>query len=377
MFDTRKKIGVLGGGQLGRMLLQASIDLGLDLHVMDTKDCPCENIVPHFVEGNITDFEQVLNFGKNLDILTIEIENVNIEALEELERRGVKVYPQAKVIKLIQDKGLQKEFYERIKVETAPYHLISSTKEIEGLIDFLPAMQKLRKGGYDGKGVQAILDRNEVGKAFDAPSVLEKFVDLEKELSVIISRNEKGEISCFPIVEQEFNSEANLVEFLFSPADIENELALKAEKIAQKIIEELDMIGLLAIEFFLDKSGNLLVNEIAPRPHNSGHQTIEGNITSQFQQHLRCISGLPLGSTDTIQPSVMINLLGEKDSEGEASYIGLAESMKLEGVYPHIYGKKMSKPFRKMGHVTIINKDLKTAKKIALNVKETIQVVGK
>ena len=376
-FSTDLKIGILGGGQLGRMINQASIDIGLDLYIMDSADSPCSKHAAHYTDGDIRNFEDVVNFGKDLDIITIEIENVSVEGLAYLEQSGVKVFPQPRVLKLIQDKGLQKEFYEKIGVPTAPYLLLENHQELEQNSDFLPAMQKLRKGGYDGKGVTPIKSETDIVNGFKEPSVLEQFVDLKKELSVIISRNEKGETKSFPLVEQEFNDEANLVEFLFSPAAIDNHIAEQAEEIAKKIITELDMIGILAVEFFLDQDDQLFVNEIAPRPHNSGHQTIEGNYTSQFEQHLRTISGLSLGSTAIIQPSVMINLLGEKNSEGKARYEGLSEIMSWEGVYPHIYGKTVSKPFRKMGHVTVINPDLNKAIELSLKVKETIKVFGK
>lgn len=376
-FSTDLKIGILGGGQLGRMINQASISIGLDLFIMDSANSPCSTHTPNYTIGNIRDFDDVVKFGKDLDVITIEIENVNVEALEWLEQNGVKVFPQPSAIKLIQDKGLQKEFYEKIGVPTAPYLLLKNHQELEKTVSFLPAMQKLRKGGYDGKGVIPIKSEKDIPSGFQEPSVLEQFVDLKKELSVIISRNERGETKSFPLVEQEFNSEANLVEFLFSPANVNESLQKKAQGIAEKIIVELDMIGILAVEFFLDQNDQLYVNEVAPRPHNSGHQTIEGNYTSQFEQHLRTISGLSLGSTDIIQPSVMINLLGEKDSEGIASYEGLSEVMSWAGVYPHIYGKAKSKPFRKMGHVTVINPDINKAVEISLKVKETIKVFGK
>ncbi|MEZ4924235.1 MAG: 5-(carboxyamino)imidazole ribonucleotide synthase [Crocinitomicaceae bacterium] len=370
------KVGVLGGGQLGRMLIQEAINFNIDIHILDVEGSPCSLVASHFKNGNIKDFEDVLNFGKDLDVLTIEIENVNIEALYELEKRGVKVYPQPKVIELIQDKGKQKEFYVVNNFPTAPYLLVNDLAETESNIDYIPFVQKLRTGGYDGKGVQTITSISDLEKGFDAPCVLEKFVDLEKELSVIVARNENGETMSFPVVEQEFNNEANLVEFLFSPADISSTIEETAQEIAKSIITKLDMVGLLAVEFFLSKTGELFVNEIAPRPHNSGHQTIEGNITSQFEQHLRSICGLPLGSTGIIKPSVMINLLGAKGYEGAAVYKGIHDILRIDGVYPHLYGKEMTKPFRKMGHITIVHNNLDKAKEIAHLVKETIQVIS-
>lgn len=370
------KVGVLGGGQLGRMLIQEAINFNIDLHIIDSAGCPCSLTASHFTEGNIRDYDDVLKFGHDLDILTIEIENVNVEALYQLEKEGVKVFPQPNVIELIQDKGLQKQFYEKHGLPTAPYKLVKDLKEAKAEDAFLPYVQKLRKGGYDGKGVLAMKTSNDLDSGFDEPCVLEQFVDLDKELSVIVARNEAGETRSFPLVEQEFNNEANLVEFLFSPADVNSEIEDRAQKIAEKIITELDMVGLLAVEFFLAKSGELYVNEIAPRPHNSGHQTIEGNITSQFEQHLRSITGLPLGSTAIIKPSVMINLLGSKNHTGKAIYKGLQDILKHEGVYPHLYGKAETKPFRKMGHITVIHNDLDQAIKLAKKVKDSIEVIS-
>jgi 5-(carboxyamino)imidazole ribonucleotide synthase len=371
------KIGVLGGGQLGRMLIQEAIDLNIDLHIMDKAHAPCSLHAAYFTPGDILNFEEVIEFGKSLDIITIEIENVNVEALYQLEKDGVKVYPQPSAIELIQDKGKQKEFYINNSFPTAEFKMTKNLNEALQNVDFLPFVQKLRKGGYDGKGVIAMQSKTELESGFDAPCVLEKFVDLEKELSVIVARNESGETKCFPLVEQEFNPEANLVEFLFSPADVDQEMEDKAQKIAIDIITKLNMVGILAVELFLSKTGEIMVNEIAPRPHNSGHQTIEGNYTSQFEQHLRAITNLPLGSTGTIQPSVMINLLGSKGHTGPAVYNGIEEAMSHEGVYPHLYGKASTKPFRKMGHLTVINPDLELAKKRALEIKESIKIVSK
>ena len=376
-FNPNIKIGVLGGGQLGRMLIQEAINFNFNLHLLDKAESPCEKYAAHYTRGDILNYSDVYNFGKNLDILTIEIENVNVKALYDLEKEGIKVYPQPRVIELIQDKGKQKEFYTANDFPTSEYYLINSAKEIETHLNHFPFMQKLRKGGYDGKGVQALKTKEDLTHSFDAPSVLEKFVDLDKELSVIVARTPNKETKCFPLVEQEFNEEVNLVEFLFSPANVSETIESIAKNIAKEIIEKLDMIGILAVEFFLDKSGNLLVNEIAPRPHNSGHQTIEGNYTSQFEQHLRAITNLPLGNTEIIHPSVMINLLGEKNEIGPAKYIGIREAISIQGVTPHLYGKNETKPYRKMGHVTVINSDLNKAKEIALNLKDSIKIIGK
>lgn len=376
-YSEKYKLGILGGGQLGRMFIQEAANLDVNVYILDPDNAaPSSKIAHHFECGNITDFETVYNFGKDKNVVTIEIEHVNVEALLKLESEGVQVYPQPAIIQMVQDKGKQKKFYSEFGIPTAPFRIINRAKELDEHVDFFPFVQKLRTGGYDGKGVQVLKSVSEVSKAFDAPSVLEKFVDFEKELSVIVARNVQGEIKSFPAVELEFNSEANLVEFLFSPADISSETETKAQKIATDLIEKMQMVGLLAVEMFLTKTGEILVNEIAPRPHNSGHQTIEGSFTSQYEQHLRAILGLPLGSTETIMPSVMLNLLGEKEFSGKVIYEGLSESLATRGVYPHIYGKSTTKPFRKMGHVTVLNESIDEAKKIAHKIKETIRVIS-
>jgi 5-(carboxyamino)imidazole ribonucleotide synthase len=370
------RIGVLGGGQLGRMMLQEAIDLNIHLHCIDPDPkAPCSEIAHSFTCGSITDFDSVYNFGKDKHLITVEIENVSVEALEKLEKEGVKVYPQPRVLRIIRDKGFQKEFYYQNAIPTAPFKLFINREEVlkNGIF---PIVQKLRTGGYDGKGVQVLKSKTDIDFAFDAPCVLEEMIPFAKELSVIVARNENGEIKTFPIVECEFNSEANLVEFLFSPAEVSIEIEGKAAKLAEEIIEKLDMVGLLAVEFFLNVDGNLLVNEIAPRPHNSGHHTIECNVTSQFAQHLRAILNLPLGSTDLIQAGAMINLLGEKGFEGSAIYQGLEEVLQISGVYPHIYGKETTKPFRKMGHVTITGKELDSVKEKTKSVQRLIKVIS-
>ncbi|MGV6862132.1 MAG: 5-(carboxyamino)imidazole ribonucleotide synthase [Putridiphycobacter sp.] len=371
------KLGILGGGQLGRMFIQEAANLDVKVYIMDGSGySPSREVAHHFTFGDITDYEDVYFFGIGKDVLTIEIENVNVKALYDLEKEGVKVFPQPRVIEMVQDKGLQKSFYQEHNIPTAPFFLIQDKSELPNYADQLPFMQKMRKGGYDGKGVTPLKSTADFKTAFDAPSVLEKFVDFEKELSVIVSRNEKGEVKCFPLVEQEFNPEANLVEFLISPAQVSETIEHKAQDIAKTIITKLEMVGILAVELFLTKDGEILVNEIAPRPHNSGHQTIEGNITSQYEQHLRSILNLPLGSTEITNASVMINLLGEKNQTGKVMYKGLEEVLEWKGVKPHIYGKAITKPFRKMGHVTVVNHDLEKAKSIAQQVKNTLKVVA-
>jgi 5-(carboxyamino)imidazole ribonucleotide synthase len=371
------KLGVLGGGQLGRMLIQSAMNYDVQIYAMDSSlSAPCGSLAHEFTEGDINNYDDVINFGKDKHVLTVEIEHVNVDALEELEKTGVKVFPQPRVLRLIQDKGLQKIFYEENDILTAPFKLISNKKELESSNDFFPAMQKLRKGGYDGKGVCKISEKKDFVNGFEAPSVLEKLIDFEKELSVIVARNERGEVESFPLVECEFNPVLNLVEFLFSPADVSQEIEQKAEDIAKDVIEKLDMVGLLAVEFFLTKEGELLVNEVAPRTHNSGHHTIECNYTSQFEQHLRAITNQSLGDTSIKIPGVMVNLLGEKDYKGPAIYQGLEEVIRQKGVYVHLYGKGDTKPYRKMGHATIINESIEQAKKNARMVQKLLKVIA-
>lgn len=376
-YQAGRIVGILGGGQLGRMFIQEALNFDICVHILDPDpEAPSSKIAHEFTLGSLLDFDTVYNFGKNKSVLTIEIEHVNVDALEQLEKEGVKIYPQPNVIRLIQDKGLQKEFYHQHQIPSAPFRLISDKSDLKDHQDFLPFMQKSRTGGYDGKGVQAIKTVTDFNKSFESGSVLEKFIDFEKELSVIVARNENGQTCSYPIVELKFNPEANLVEFLFAPAAVSESLEKEARLIAEEIIDKLGMVGILAVELFLTKDGKILVNEVAPRPHNSGHQTIEANFTSQYEQHLRSILNLPLGSTAAISPSVMINLLGEKNFFGPVIYNGIEEIVSWEGVYPHFYGKKETKPFRKMGHVTVLNKSLEEAKKIALKVKETLKVIG-
>jgi len=368
------KIGVLGGGQLGRMLIQEAINLNLHIHIMDPdQNAPCASIAQTFTCGAITDFDAVMEFGKDKNLITVEIENVNIEALEMLEKSGVQVYPQPHVLKVIKDKGTQKQFYKKNGIPTSPFVIFDSAQELKNASIELPAVQKLRTGGYDGKGVQILKDAK---SSFDAPHLIENLIDFEKEISIIVARNDKGQISTFPSVECEFNPEAHLVEFLFSPAEISQEIEKKAKEIAADLIEKIDMVGILAVEMFLTKSGDILVNEIAPRPHNSGHHTIECCETSQFAQHLRAILSLPLGSTALIQPGAMINLLGEKGHTGTAIYGGLSDLLDHDNVFPHLYGKEQTKPFRKMGHITITGKTLKEVKETAEKIKDIIQITA-
>lgn len=371
------KLGILGGGQLGRMLIQQAINYNVTSLVLDPDpDAPCKHIANYFENGSITDFDTVYNFGKKADIITIEIEKVNIDALEQLEKEGKQVFPQSRVIRLIQDKGVQKQFFKENDIPTSPFQIVNTKEDmINSNIPF-PYILKLRKDGYDGKGVMRINSADDLQNAFDAPCIIEKLVDFEKEVAVIVARNSKGDMKTFPMVEMEFNPEANLVEFLISPSTYGESLQQKAENIAKNIASSMNITGILAVEMFVCKDGDLLVNEVAPRPHNSGHQTIEGNYVSQFEQHLRSIYNLPLGDTTSITNAIMINLLGEKGSEGVAKYENLEKILAIDGVFVHLYGKKYTKPFRKMGHVTIVDIDREKAIEKARYVQKTLKVIA-
>jgi 5-(carboxyamino)imidazole ribonucleotide synthase len=372
---SRKRIAVLGGGQLGRMLIQEASRYNISLSVLDpSENAPAAEIATAFVKGDFKDYQTVIDFCEQADVVTIEIENVNIEALKELEKRGKQVYPQPKVLEIIKDKGLQKQFYLDRGIPTAPFRLVDGN--LEKHVDFIPYMQKSRTGGYDGKGVCPIKSENDIKDALSGPSVLEKWVPFVKELAVIVARNESGEVEVFPSVEMEFNEEANLVSLLFSPADIDQKTREEAERIAKKVAEDLGIIGLLAVEMFITAEGEVLVNEVAPRPHNSGHHTIECCYTSQYEQHLRAILNWPLGDTTLMEPAVMINLLGEKGYSGKAHYKGLREALETKGVYVHLYGKEQTSPFRKMGHITVLNASLAEAKRIARSLSESVKVVA-
>jgi 5-(carboxyamino)imidazole ribonucleotide synthase len=375
--DLTTKLGILGGGQLGRMLIQEAVNFNIHISVLDPSvNAPCADLANNFVVGNFNDYQTVLDFGKTVDVLTIEIEHVNIEALEELERLGKKVFPRPQALRTIQDKGLQKQFYKANDIQTAPFHLIDNAEDALLFKEKGPFMQKLRKGGYDGKGVTPLRTEAEFNAAFNAPSVLEEFVPFVKELAVIVARNENGELATFPLVEMEFNPEANLVEFIFSPANVNIEIENNAKKIAIAIANKLEHVGLLAIELFLTEDGNLLVNEIAPRPHNSGHHTIEACFVSQYGMHLRAILNMPLGSTGLRTPAVMINLLGEKGFEGKARYENIEEVLHTEGAYIHLYGKEDTKPFRKMGHITVCNSNLEQAKENARRFLKEVRIIS-
>ncbi|MCS4435644.1 5-(carboxyamino)imidazole ribonucleotide synthase [Aquiflexum gelatinilyticum] len=371
----QKTLGILGGGQLGRMVIQSAISYNIDIHILDPDpNAPCKSICQKFVNGSLNDFDTVYAFGQECDIITIEIENVNTEALQKLVDEGKDVFPQPHIIKMIQDKRLQKQFYKEKGIPTADFILTEDKADVIRNASFLPAVNKLGREGYDGRGVQILREKSDLERAFEAPGLLEKLIDFEKEIAVIVAKNPNGETKAFPVVECAFHPTANLVEFLFSPAQVSDDIEQKAQQIAIQVIEELGMIGILAVEMFVTKSGEILVNEIAPRPHNSGHHTIEANFTSQFEQHFRAVMGMPLGNTDTRCPAAMVNLLGEEGYTGDAYVEGMDEALSQKGVYVHLYGKKTTKPFRKMGHVTILDNEVEKLKKRALHIKEMIKV---
>ncbi|WP_291722615.1 5-(carboxyamino)imidazole ribonucleotide synthase [Bernardetia sp.] len=382
----QKKIGILGGGQLGRMLLSPAIDLDIELHFLENdSNAPCSTVSRNFHQGNITNYEDVLSFGRQMDVISIEIEKVSADALEQLEKEGKKVFPQPTIIRLIQDKRLQKQFYKDNQIPTSDFVLIDNKEE---LIDYLeknegklPIVQKLGKDGYDGKGVQILKDLEDAKQnGFEAPSLLEDKVEIEKEISVIVARNENGETTVFDAVEMVVNEKYNLLDYLLAPARISENQKQEATKLAIEVIEKLGengMVGLLAVELFIDKKGNILVNEVAPRPHNSGHHTIEACTTSQYAQHLRSILNLPLGKTTLRSSAAILNLIGEENHTGTPFYDGLDKLLELENVYPHIYGKKQTKPARKMGHITVLGNDIEKLKETVEKVKGSIHVITK
>jgi 5-(carboxyamino)imidazole ribonucleotide synthase len=359
------------------MFIQNALNYGHEVVTLDPDpEAPCSLISHEFICADRNDEDAVYAMGKTCDVVTIEIENVSIAALKRLEAEGVEVYPQPHVLEMVKDKGLQKNFYKEHGLPTAPFALVERKDEIHHHLDLLPVMQKMRVGGYDGKGVTPIKGVDDIVSGFDAPSVLEQWVDYEMELAVLVARNKGGDVRSFPVVEQVFNEEANLVDYLVSPARIKPEIEQKARSLAEQLIAQIDMVGLLAVELFLTKDGRVLINEIAPRPHNSGHHTIEACFVSQFDMHMRAILNWPLGDTSLRTPAAMINLLGEKGYNGPVKYEGMSRAVGAKGVYPHIYGKALTKPFRKMGHVTVVGDSAEDALEKAKIVKEMIQVIA-
>ncbi len=352
------KAGILGGGQLGRMLLQAAINYPVQTFLMEKDDdCPAAHLCHHFTKGDITNYNDVYNFGEKVDVLTIEIENVNIEALAALEKEGVKVFPNAAALKIIKNKILQKQFYKAIEVPTSEFIITQNKSDVESLVHFLPAVHKLAEGGYDGKGVQVINVEKDIENAFEAAAVLEKMVDIKKELSMIVAVSQTGETAIYEPVDMIVDKQLNLLSYQISPANIPQKLMWKAEAIALKVVKELKSPGIFAVELFADNEDNIFVNETAPRVHNSGHHTIEACYSSQFDMLWRVMLGYPLGNTDHILPSAIVNLVGENNYSGVPIYEGLHEVLTMDNIFVHTYGKALTKPGRKMGHVTIMSNE--------------------
>ncbi|MEO5685347.1 MAG: 5-(carboxyamino)imidazole ribonucleotide synthase [Chitinophagaceae bacterium] len=372
-----QKIGILGGGQLGRMLLQAAVNYPVETFVLENDpDCPAAHLCHHFTKGDIRNFDDVYNFGKGLDAITIEIESVNEDALEKLESEGVKVFPKPAALRIIKNKILQKQFYKEHQLPTAAFVITQNLHELNNHINFLPAVHKIAMGGYDGRGVQVISKKDEISKGFDAPAILEKMVEIQKEIAQIVAINEKGEAALYPAVDMIFNKDLNLLDYQISPADIPQKAAWKIEAIAVSLVKSLKSPGIFAVEFFIDRNGDVFVNETAPRVHNSGHHTIEGNYSSQFDMLWRIMLGYPLGNTDHILPAAIVNLLGAEGFEGDAKYDGIHEVLGMDNVFVHIYGKKTTRGGRKMGHITILSNEKQELTHKAHTIRRTIKVIA-
>ena len=381
-YSSNFKLGILGGGQLGRMLLAETQKFDIHTAILESnKNAPCAEICNTFVIGDLLDFDAVYNFGKTVDLLTIEIENVNLDALDKLEDEGLTIYPKPKDLRIIQSKARQKNFYIDHQIPTAAFSHYAYLEELKhsyqnNIIHF-PFVWKAARFGYDGNGVKIVRNIEDLESLPTVECITEKLIPFKNELAVIVARNVAGDIKTYPVVEMEFHPEANQVEYVICPARIENKIAEKARALALKVVRDLDFVGLLAVEMFQTDTDELLVNEVAPRPHNSGHYSIEASYTNQFEQHLRSILNLPLGNTASKVAGIMVNLVGEEGYSGDVVYENIAEILKIDGVTPHIYGKKETRPFRKMGHVTIVNSNIDTARAVAQKVKETIRVISK
>jgi len=380
-FSSNFKLGILGGGQLGKMLLFDTRKFDIQTYVLDSSDeAPCKIACNQFFKGDLMDFDTVYNFGKQVDVLTFEIELVNLEALEKLENEGTKVYPSPKTLKLIQNKGIQKKFYLENNIPTAPSQTYQNLKSLViQIVDSkleMPFVWKCTEFGYDGNGVKIIRTLQDLENLPNVECIAEEMVEFKNELAVIVCRSPSGEIKTYPVVEMEFHPEANQVEYVICPARIDDQVALKARAIALDVSEKFHHVGLLAVEMFQTFDDEILVNEVAPRPHNSGHYSIEASFTSQFENHLRAILDLPLGNTDSKVAGIMVNLVGSAGFYGDVIYENIEKILGWDGVTPHIYGKKQTRPFRKMGHVTIVNEDIDEARRIAEDVKNTIRVIA-
>jgi 5-(carboxyamino)imidazole ribonucleotide synthase len=376
-FCPMLKVGILGGGQLGRMLLQAAANYQVETHVMENDDeCPAAHLCRHFIKGNIRDYNDVYNFAKNLDALTIEIENVNIDALEKLESEGVKIYPKPSVLRIIKNKVLQKQYYLENQIPTAEFAVLQSLKEIDQWEQLLPAVQKLAEGGYDGRGVQIIDDLSTAHVGFDEHSVLEKKIKIKKEVAAIIAVDQNGKTALYPPVEMVFNKDLNLLDYQLCPADIPQNVLWKVEAVSLTVVRNFKSPGLFAVELFVDQNDDVFVNETAPRVHNSGHHTIEAHYSSQFDMLWRIIFGHPLGNTKYILPSVMVNIIGSEGHSGEPKYEGLDEVLKIDNAFVHIYGKQQTKPGRKMGHATVLSSEKQDLIHKAHKIKQLLSVVS-
>jgi 5-(carboxyamino)imidazole ribonucleotide synthase len=381
-FSSDFKLGVLGGGQLGRMLLTETQKFDIFTSILDSSaEAPCAQICNEFHQGNLLDFNTVYNFGKQVDLLTIEIENVNIDALDRLEKEGLTIYPTPKSIRIIQNKATQKNFYKEKNIPTAAYFHFAYLEELKhsyhnSIIKF-PFVWKAARFGYDGTGVKIVRTFKDIENLPQGECIVEKLIPFKNELAVIVARNHDGDVTSYPVVEMEFHPEANQVEYVICPARIDDNIAKKARKIALKVADAFDFVGLLAVEMFQTEEDEILVNEVAPRTHNSGHYSIEASNTNQFEQHLRSILNLPLGNTESKVAGIMVNLVGAEGYTGEVIYENIDKILQIDGVTPHIYVKKITKPFRKMGHVTIVNKDINKARKVAQQVKKLIKVISK
>ncbi|MDB9858805.1 5-(carboxyamino)imidazole ribonucleotide synthase [Flavobacteriaceae bacterium] len=381
-FSSNFTLGILGGGQLGKMMLYETRKFDITTHVLDPSlEAPCRIACDHFTQGDLMDYDTVYTFGKKVDILTFEIEGVNIEALEALEKEGKKVYPSSKTLRNIQDKGVQKKFYDTHKIPTAPFSVFETIALVKKAVASgelkLPFVWKSCTGGYDGKGVQVIKNSQTLDVLPDCPCITEDLVAFKNELAVIVVRNPSAQVKTYPVVEMEFHPQANQVEYVICPARIDDKVAAKARSIAIQVSKAFEHVGLLAVEMFQTNDDQIIVNEVAPRPHNSGHYSIEASYTNQFEQHIRAILDLPLGNTASKVGGIMVNLVGEQNHTGDVAYQNIEEIMAMDGVTPHIYGKKQTRPFRKMGHVTIVNQNIDTAREIAQQVKQRIKVISK
>ena len=353
-----KKAGILGGGQLGRMLLQAAANYPVETFVLENDpQCPAAHLCHHFIQGDISNFDDVYNFGKGLDAITIEIESVNLEALEKLESEGVAVYPKPAALKIIKNKILQKQFYKNNQIPSSDFIITENMDELLQHKDFLPAVHKLAMGGYDGKGVQVLKKPDNIPLGFNAPAVLEKMVHIKKEIAVTVAVSNKGQTTLYAPVDMVFDQHLNLLDYQLSPATLPEKVFWKVEAIAMKLVKELKSPGIFAVELFVDIDDNVFVNETAPRVHNSGHHTIEACYSSQFDMLWRIILNFPLGNTQHIMPAAIVNIVGADNFSGEVVYEGLAEVLAMDNVFVHIYGKSQTKPGRKMGHVTILSNE--------------------